>query len=127
LLRRLLCDRLLLVFAFSCLSLSRSLMTDRTRFTTLLPFTTLFRSVRPQPALPLLGARRRRSDLGISRRRGDRTAHLVDAKCRDQDRKSTRLNSSHRTISYAVFCLKKKTLYAITQAIVAYSLRMALM
>src|SRR5207248_10749795 len=26
-----------------------------------------------------------------------------------QDRKSTRLNSSHRTISYAVFCLKKKT------------------
>src|SRR5207248_9196592 len=28
---------------------------------------------------------------------------------REQDRKSTRLNSSHRTISYAVFCLKKKT------------------
>src|SRR5437867_7292874 len=27
----------------------------------------------------------------------------------EQDRKSTRLNSSHRTISYAVFCLKKKT------------------
>src|SRR5207248_10593873 len=27
----------------------------------------------------------------------------------DKDRKSTRLNSSHRTISYAVFCLKKKT------------------
>src|SRR5699024_11986543 len=29
----------------------------------------------------------------------------------DQDRKSTRLNSSHVSISYAVFCLKKKTLY----------------
>src|SRR5207248_11361960 len=29
-------------------------------------------------------------------------------KKRDRDRKSTRLNSSHRTISYAVFCLKKK-------------------
>src|SRR5437762_12806775 len=28
--------------------------------------------------------------------------------CRDIDRKSTRLNSSHRCISYAVFCLKKK-------------------
>src|SRR5207248_6530675 len=28
-----------------------------------------------------------------------------------QDRKSTRLNSSHRTISYAVFCLKKKKIY----------------
>src|SRR5207248_179067 len=34
----------------------------------------------------------------------------VDNKKReDEDRKSTRLNSSHRTISYAVFCLKKKT------------------
>src|SRR5207248_4593095 len=30
------------------------------------------------------------------------------AKFHDEDRKSTRLNSSHRTISYAVFCLKKK-------------------
>src|SRR5207248_4189631 len=34
--------------------------------------------------------------------------HLVDG-ADFQDRKSTRLNSSHRTISYAVFCLKKKT------------------
>src|SRR5207248_7082976 len=32
----------------------------------------------------------------------------VDADYRQVDRKSTRLNSSHRTISYAVFCLKKK-------------------
>src|SRR5437867_2807698 len=31
------------------------------------------------------------------------------SRCRARDRKSTRLNSSHRTISYAVFCLKKKT------------------
>src|SRR5437762_10858831 len=31
----------------------------------------------------------------------------------DRDRKSTRLNSSHRCISYAVFCLKKKKLYGI--------------
>src|SRR5437867_8079001 len=30
-------------------------------------------------------------------------------RCSSSDRKSTRLNSSHRTISYAVFCLKKKT------------------
>src|SRR5207248_10201935 len=36
----------------------------------------------------------------------------------DLDRKSTRLNSSHRTISYAVFCLKKKK-----QSILAYSTR----
>src|SRR5438094_7049186 len=34
-------------------------------------------------------------------------AHLPDG-CLRLDRKSTRLNSSHRTISYAVFCLKKK-------------------
>src|SRR5439155_24823273 len=31
--------------------------------------------------------------------------------CVDEDRKSTRLNSSHVAISYAVFCLKKKTIY----------------
>src|SRR5207248_10338632 len=35
-------------------------------------------------------------------------AHLKLAKLPRKDRKSTRLNSSHRTISYAVFCLKKK-------------------
>src|SRR5439155_27046017 len=34
--------------------------------------------------------------------------HLVDARLLDVDRKSTRLNSSHVAISYAVFCLKKK-------------------
>src|SRR5207248_9514301 len=32
----------------------------------------------------------------------------MEARARKEDRKSTRLNSSHRTISYAVFCLKKK-------------------
>src|SRR5207248_8501463 len=38
--------------------------------------------------------------------RGDR--RLTKDRFRSKDRKSTRLNSSHRTISYAVFCLKKK-------------------
>src|SRR5688500_19709723 len=51
--------------------------------------------------------------------RGDRCCHIGpgDAKCADlillgeeQDRKSTRLNSSHLVISYAVFCWKKKKL-----------------
>src|SRR5690625_705650 len=50
-----------------------------------------------------------------------RTRH-VDHQCpriqrgprTDEDRKSTRLNSSHVAISYAVFCLKKKTLYSYT-------------
>src|SRR5207248_11023590 len=40
-------------------------------------------------------------------RRHDATALTIECHT-DQDRKSTRLNSSHRTISYAVFCLKKK-------------------
>src|SRR5207248_11230266 len=49
------------------------------------------------------------------REHGDRAAfgyarnEIVDARdSPERDRKSTRLNSSHRTISYAVFCLKKK-------------------
>src|SRR3712207_7137108 len=55
---------------------------------------------------------------------GDRRAHVVAERLRDpqhvvemvrtdgeQDRKSTRLNSSHANISYAVFCLKKKKMH----------------
>src|SRR2546429_5035354 len=44
------------------------------------------------------------SDEAIAYRRRD------DCACIDQDRKSTRLNSSHGYISYAVFCLKKKNI-----------------
>src|SRR6266487_1299023 len=56
---------------------------------TLFPYTTLFRSWRP---------------------RGERHSLLVrERRHRLQDRKSTRLNSSHPSISYAVFCLKKKS------------------
>ena len=36
------------------------------------------------------------------------TIHLIEKNNKDKDRKSTRLNSSHALISYAVFCLKKK-------------------
>src|SRR5438094_1562845 len=60
---------------------------------TLFPYTTLFRSLR------LVGAARTR-DGALHRPRRPMK--------RSVDRKSTRLNSSHRTISYAVFCLKKK-------------------
>src|SRR5437764_10249423 len=69
---------------------------------TLFPYTTLFRSPgqRHRPDL------RRGAGQGSSRRpqqaAGDRLAPDPG------DRKSTRLNSSHRCISYAVFCLKKK-------------------
>src|SRR2546428_8666856 len=63
---------------------------------TLFPYTTLFRSVRLPPA----------HDRPARRRLGPR---LGDVRARpDGDRKSTRLNSSHDQISYAVFCLKKK-------------------
>src|SRR3712207_7446312 len=73
---------------------------------TLFPYTTLFRSaeVAPLPHGPhLRGARR--SD-GSSRGKG----RIAPARPRAPraDRKSTRLNSSHANISYAVFCLKKK-------------------
>src|SRR6266487_6157869 len=64
------------------------LMIRRPPRSTLFPYTTLFR---PRGAAPGLWPRRRR-----------RSAP------RRQDRKSTRLNSSHPSISYAVFCLKKK-------------------
>src|SRR3712207_8250247 len=78
---------------------------------TLVPYTTLFRSFKRIPTgrlLPtglfklLLGKRRISSGrvmaLGVKR----------EYRRSDVDRKSTRLNSSHANISYAVFCLKKK-------------------
>src|SRR5947199_5959209 len=70
---------------------------------TLFPYTTLFRSRRPRHAVLPLGTRARIPLAGAPLER--RTAR-VD---RHRDRKSTRLNSSHLGISYAVFCLKKKT------------------
>src|SRR3712207_8303654 len=90
---------------------------------TLFPYTTLFRSREPdgadepgsargrsdllagfpQRGLPV-GARRRFRWYGAGVGTGGGTASLAV-----RDRKSTRLNSSHANISYAVFCLKKKT------------------
>src|SRR5258705_9267338 len=78
------------------------LMIRRPPRSTLFPYTTLFRSLRPPPgaARPGSGSWRpgRPGTSGSSRAR--------------RDRKSTRLNSSHLGISYAVFCLKKKTFLA---------------
>src|SRR2546430_4281826 len=69
---------------------------------TLFPYTTLFRSLDPRRAL-------QRTPLQFSERSGARRAraHLLH-RSPLLDRKSTRLNSSHSQISYAVFCLKKK-------------------
>src|SRR3712207_7293938 len=93
---------------------------------TLFPYTTLFRShhadlgardghrVEPQVALPEPRDARERGDAeGQVRepRRRDVGVHdplrIALVEVRGQDRKSTRLNSSHANISYAVFCLKK--------------------
>src|SRR5437868_14845729 len=73
------------------------LMLRRPPRSTLFPYTTLFRShLRPLPphwSQPSAGRRAGRVRRSLRRQ---------------QDRKSTRLNSSHVSISYAVFCLKKK-------------------
>src|SRR6266581_1875890 len=68
------------------------LMIRRPPRSTLFPYTTLFRSCCPS----------RREHLAVQEHPADRAARA------DRDRKSTRLNSSHPSISYAVFCLKKK-------------------
>src|SRR2546427_3862410 len=70
---------------------------------TLFPYTTLFRSTRAGAALRLLRRNPRRAHR--SRRQTEAADRL---RCVERDRKSTRLNSSHSQISYAVFCLKKK-------------------
>src|SRR3712207_8266067 len=74
---------------------------------TLFPYTTLFRSLRALlHGLPESWAGTPDTEGGW--RPGDVVGHLISAEL-DEDRKSTRLNSSHANISYAVFCLKKKT------------------
>src|SRR2546430_12283151 len=68
---------------------------------TLFPYTTLFRSPRSRLVQGVGEPGGRRSGAG------DRPVEEV-RRSREGDRKSTRLNSSHSQISYAVFCLKKK-------------------
>src|SRR5438874_13784399 len=71
------------------------LLTQQPPRTTLFPYTTLFRSGLAQRVAAELLEQRLREHQGHHR-------------LGDEDRKSTRLNSSHVEISYAVFCLKKK-------------------
>src|SRR5438132_14246579 len=73
------------------------LMIRRPPRSTLFPYTTLFRSGRVPGGLAEAGD-------AVPRSRGRRGVE----RHRRLDRKSTRLNSSHTVISYAVFCLKKK-------------------
>src|SRR2546430_5668246 len=78
------------------------LMIRRPPRSTLFPYTTLFRSRKR----PLLGPDHDRAGDPRPRRRHDLRSHV--GLVQQLDRKSTRLNSSHSQISYAVFCLKKK-------------------
>src|SRR2546421_2842754 len=84
------------------------LMIRRPPRSTLFPYTTLFRSAvdrgdhRLREALDPPHHAVAEADEGIHAAAGERRAEVGD-------RKSTRLNSSHDQISYAVFCLKKKT------------------
>src|SRR3989442_15414579 len=86
-----LCTRILLVFFFFFL------MIRRPPRSTLFPYTTLFRSSAPT------GSRS-----WVSRERVSAPGRPQQPVQNAEDRKSTRLNSSHVRISYAVFCLKKK-------------------
>src|SRR3712207_7212218 len=89
---------------------------------TLFPYTTLFRSLREEVhasqerAHGLIAGRERFERRGPQiartcsgeRTLGARSGLLAGGEDGREDRKSTRLNSSHANISYAVFCLKKK-------------------
>src|SRR3712207_7513360 len=82
---------------------------------TLFPYTTLFRSeevaARVAGGSSTSSQKKERSEEEKAKHR-ERIAAVKDALKRSaglKDRKSTRLNSSHANISYAVFCLKKKT------------------
>src|SRR5690348_17703622 len=83
---------------------------------TLFPYTTLFRSP------PALHRALNQAEFQLQRKRAEEALLISEERYRslvelspdalfvqiDEDRKSTRLNSSHPSISYAVFCLKKK-------------------
>src|SRR5689334_23667871 len=93
-------------------------MLPRPPRSTLFPYTTLFRSPRDLPVDPDVAA----LDLHVLAGQSDQALHevalaeereaedhdLPAPRLAEEDRKSTRLNSSHSSISYAVFCLKKK-------------------
>src|SRR5688500_19852687 len=83
---------------------------------TLFPYTTLFRSVGDQSDWAAALTDDHRAYVAVAHQRADGAQTVVrvngDRRHGQQpDRKSTRLNSSHLVISYAVFCLKKKRMH----------------
>src|SRR5689334_24664642 len=85
------------------------LMTRRPPRSTLFPYTTLFRSAHLHLAALHAASRHRTAALNREDVFHRHQKRLLDVALR-RDRKSTRLNSSHSSISYAVFCLKKKSI-----------------
>src|SRR2546422_10668061 len=83
------------------------LMIRRPPRSTLFPYTTLFRS-RTDGLAARQDRGARRGHGGLGERRECEAEAVADDDPKTGDRKSTRLNSSHGYISYAVFCLKKK-------------------
>src|SRR5256885_13187381 len=84
------------------------LMIRRPPRSTLFPYTTLFRSFVPDLCQSI-------ADLDVLAdlvRRRNNKLRVINGSRDTEDRKSTRLNSSHLVISYAVFCLKKKKINA---------------
>src|SRR5205809_3293496 len=92
---------------------------------TLFPYTTLFRSLlrrlRGNKAVQRLPELRRR----LCPAADPSSPRMATGRLRDEtaDRKSTRLNSSHGYISYAVFCLKKKTTLYVPPTVIAVRFR----
>src|SRR5439155_25577751 len=88
------------------------LMIRRPAISTLFPYTTLFRSCNCWPRIsrywefPFWSLANQ-----VELRLANRSANCCNSRRRARDRKSTRLNSSHVAISYAVFCLKKKNIF----------------
>src|SRR5258708_11746116 len=89
---------------------------------TLFPYTTLFRSAAGAPANLLVGfevLRRQLDEMTVAVTHDWTSAMMASASSLDwrtpswRDRKSTRLNSSHQIISYALFCLQKKIANAV--------------
>src|SRR3712207_7711926 len=89
------------------------LMIRRPPRSTLFPYTTLFRSETPMRPF---------SSVSSFAERGCKLLGKQLMVLGKQDRKSTRLNSSHANISYAVFCLKKKNLTSSSSAPCRHSL-----
>src|SRR5947199_8293945 len=93
------------IYSYFYISLFFFLMIRRPPRSTLFPYTTLFRSLFLLLCIQQKCVRPNQFLQHFSRAI---QSHNLLTEIPDQDRKSTRLNSSHLGISYAVFCLKKK-------------------